>query len=60
MHAMQIQIFSLSGHWVNTVTDSFGLTQKMVATDPVCDRNDATEPANIALEINYSILFFIS
>ena len=57
MLAVQIQILSLSAHSVNTVIDSFGLNQKMAATDPVGDRDDLMEPAHPALEINYFVLF---
>ncbi len=56
MLAVQIQILSLSAHSINTVIDSFGLNQKMAATDSVCDRDDLMEPANPALEINYFFL----
>ena len=57
MHVMQTQTLSLSAHSVNTVIDSFGLNQKMAATDPVGDRDDLMEPAHPALEINYFVLF---
>lgn len=54
---MQTQTLSLSAHSVNTVIDSFGLNQKMAATDPVGDRDDLMEPAHPALKINYFVLF---